>query len=106
MSLDGYAIAPYTDILCHFCSTSTSIFTLALVSFSNHLLFFIALNWEKSAGEPLFITVPVSSLVHIGFFLGFKKNSHREHETIERYNVNPGNFASIALARRSNLRCG
>lgn len=71
MSLDGYAIAPYTDILCHFCSTSTSIFTFALVSVSILLLFIIALNLEKQAGELLFMSVSTSSLEPIGFFKVF-----------------------------------
>jgi len=78
MSLAGYAIAPNSDHLCHFYSTSTSIFTFALVSFSVLRLLYIAVNWSKQAGEPLFITVPVSSLVRIGFFKVFKKNSHSE----------------------------
>lgn len=106
MSFFGYAIAPNADHLCHFYSTSTSIFTFALVSVFMLLLFIIALNLEKSGGEPLFITVSVSSLEWIGYFVGSKKNSLCEFEPIQPTYLNPERIANIALARRSNLRCG
>ncbi len=76
MSFFGYAIAPNSDHLCHFYSTSTSIFTLTLVSVFTLLLFIIALNLEKQAGEPLFITVSISSLEWIGYFFGSKKTHY------------------------------